>query len=157
MITSSVCMWMCTPMGCLWVQDKGKSHSCPFLAVVNQSWWFYPKYLPKCTNNFLTNCHNVTGGTTQRMAAVGCFHYCWAYLQWYRDHTLLIPMSKTAALFVTKIGTCFCWFPWWQQLFDLYDYFFLFIWPTSDQNLPHAVVSGTPWKWPFGFVCSIRC
>lgn len=30
-------------MGCIWIQDKSKSHSCPVLAVLNPSWWFYPK------------------------------------------------------------------------------------------------------------------
>lgn len=142
-------------MGCIWIQDKSKSHSCPVLAVLNPRWWFYPtKNLPKHTNNLLNNWHNVTEETTQ---GCGLFSVLLGLFTVIEGSTLLVSVSKTAALFITRIGMCFCWFPWWYQLFDLYDvfFFFLFIWATNDQNVPHAVVAGTTWKWPFGSVCSM--
>lgn len=75
-------------------------------------------------------------GEQLRVTAVGCFQYCWVYLQWCRDYMLLVSVNKTAALFSTEFRPGICWFPWWQHLFDLCDYFSLFTWPTNDQSLP---------------------
>lgn len=88
-------------------------------------------------------------GQQLKVAAAGCFQYCWVYLQLCKDY-MLIFVNKTAALFSTGIGPGICWFPWWQQVFYLCDYFALFI----DQQmikvfLPHAVAAGTTQKWPF--------
>lgn len=117
-------------MGCTRVQDKSKSksffgHAKPKLMV-----------LSKTPAKICWVIDIKSWGQQLRVAAVGCFQYCWIYLQQCRDYMLLISMNKTAALFSTEFGPGICWFPWWQQLFDLCDYFSLFIWPTDDQNLP---------------------
>lgn len=131
MITSSVCIWMCTLNGLLMSagQRQVKELSCcghakPKLMV-----------LSKTSAKIYWVADIMSQGQQLRVAAVGCFQYCSVYLQWCRDY-MLVSVNKTAALFSTEIGPGICWFPWWQQVFDLYDYFSLFIWPTNDQNPP---------------------
>lgn len=130
-ITSRVCIWISTFDGLhtiAWQKKvkklSGCGHSKHKLMV-----------LSKISAKISWVADIMSQGQQRRVAAVGCFQCCWVYLQWCRDY-ILISVNKTAALFSTGIGPGICWFLWWQQVFDFYDYFSLFIWPTNDQNLP---------------------